>query len=47
MVLTIVPYGSYCESSGSSSSSSSTTSGSGSSSTSTSIKRGHNDNCFL
>ena len=36
MVLTIVPYGSYCESSGSSSSSSS----------STSIKRGHNDNCF-
>jgi len=36
MVLTIVPYGSYCESSGSSSSSSST-----------SIKRGHNDNCFL
>jgi len=37
MVLIIVPYGSYCESSGSSSSSS----------TSTSIKRGHNDNCFL
>ena len=45
MVLIIVPYGSYCESSGSSCSSSSCCSSS--SSSSSSVKRGDNDNCFL